>query len=53
MISKEIIEEYKKLYKSRFGVELSDKEASLRASNLLGLYRTIYNSSLIKNTKYD
>jgi len=42
MLPKEAIEEFKKLYKDRFGVELSDEEASRRANNLVNLYKAVY-----------
>jgi hypothetical protein len=41
MLSKEAIEEYKVLYKKRFGVDLSDAEASFRANNLVNFYRAV------------
>jgi len=42
MLPKEAIEEFKKLYKNRFGIELSDEEASRRANNLVNLYKAVY-----------
>lgn len=41
MLPKEAINEYKVLYKKRFGVDLSDAEASFRANNLVNLYRAV------------
>jgi hypothetical protein len=41
MLPKEAIEEYKELYKKRFGVVLSDAEASFRANNLVNLYKAV------------
>ena len=41
MLPKEAIDEYKVLYKKRFGVDLSDAEASFRANNLVSLYRAV------------
>ncbi len=41
MLPPEAIEEYKVLYKKRFGVDLSDAEASFRANHLVDLYRTV------------
>jgi len=35
------IAEFKQLYKKRYGIELSDAEASFRANHLLNLYRTV------------
>lgn len=42
MLPQEAIEEYKKLYKQRFGVDLSNEEASFRANNLVKLYKAVY-----------
>ena len=44
MLPKEAIEEYKRLYEKRFGVVLSDAEASFRANNLVNLYRATLRS---------
>ena len=41
MLPKESIEEYKVLYKKRFGVDLSDAEASFRANHLVDLYKAV------------
>ena len=52
MLPKEAIDEYKRLYEKRFGVILSDAEASFRANNLVNLYRATLGSesSEIKRT---
>jgi len=42
MLPKEAIEEFKKIYLKRFGIELSDAEASRRANNLVNLYKAVY-----------
>jgi hypothetical protein len=42
MLPKEAIEEFKKMYKKRFGVELTDAEASFRANNLVNLYKVVF-----------
>lgn len=42
MLSQEAIEEFKELFKKRYGRELSDEEASKRANNLFNLYKTVY-----------
>jgi len=42
MLSKKAIEKFKKLYKKRFGEELSDKVALDKATRLVNLYRTVY-----------
>lgn len=46
MIPKEAVEEFKKIYKKEFGVDLSNKEALRRATNLLNLYRAVYGSTI-------
>ena len=46
MIPKEAVEEFKKIYKKNFGVNLSDKEALRRATNLLNLYKAVYGSTI-------
>lgn len=48
MLPKEAIEEFKKLYKERFKVELSDEEAAFRANNLINLYEIVRGASLGK-----
>ncbi len=45
MLPKEAIEEFKKLYKERFRVELSDEEAVFRANNLVNLYEIVHDAS--------
>ncbi len=51
MLPKCAIEEFKKLYAKNYDIELSDKEATRRANNLVALYATVYgeNSGLIEN----
>lgn len=44
MLPSEAIEEYKKLYQRRFGVVLSDTEASFRANNLVNFYKATLGS---------
>lgn len=41
MLPPEAIQEYQQLYKMRYGVDLSDAEASFRANNLVRLYRAV------------
>ncbi len=41
MLPPEAIAEYKTLYFKRFGINLSDAEASFRANNLIGLYKAV------------
>jgi len=42
MLCPEAIQEFKELYEKRYGVKLSDEEASLRANNLFKLYKITY-----------
>jgi hypothetical protein len=42
MLSPEEIQRYKQFYERRFGVGLSDEEASFRANNLFLLYMAVY-----------
>ena len=42
MISKEALEEFKKIYKKEFGEDISDKDALDKATNLLNLYKAVY-----------
>lgn len=52
MLPKEATEEFKKLYLARFGIQLTDEEASRRANNLVSLYKFVYaepSSGPIKN----
>ena len=48
MLPQEAIDEFKKLYKARFKVDLSDEEASLRANNLVNLYEAVYGTCVGK-----
>ena len=50
MLPQEAIEEFKKLYKERFRVELSDEEAVFRANNLVNLYEIVHDASLGKKS---
>lgn len=49
-LSKEAVEEFKRLFKKRFKEELTDEEACRRATKLLNLFRAVYGSK-IKNQK--
>lgn len=42
MPSKEAIEEFKSIFKKKYGQDLSDQEALEQATNLLNLYRVVY-----------
>jgi hypothetical protein len=41
MLTREAVEEFKKLYKEHFDTELSDEEAHARARALINLYRAV------------
>ncbi|MDP2938531.1 MAG: hypothetical protein Q8O13_00385 [Candidatus Omnitrophota bacterium] len=49
MLSKEAIEEFKRIYKKEFKEELTDGEAYKRATKLLSLYGTVYGSKTKKH----
>lgn len=42
MLPKKAIEEFKKIYKKSYGVELSDEDATDRANRLVNLYKAVY-----------
>ena len=42
MLPKKAIEEFKKIYKKSYGVELSDEEAVDKANRLVNLYKAVY-----------
>ena len=42
MISKESLEEFKKIYRKRFGKDISDQDALESATKLLNLLRVVY-----------
>jgi len=42
MLPKKAIEEFKKIYKKSYGVELSDDEATDKANRLVNLYKAVY-----------
>ena len=41
MLPPEAIQEYREMYQKRFGVDLSDTEASFRANHLVDLYKAV------------
>lgn len=51
MLPEQAITEYKKLYEARYGVVLSDAEASLRANNLVNFYTATLGSKDLNTTK--
>ena len=46
MLPPEAIDQFKELYLKHYKVELSREEASLRANNLLNLYKAVYGDGL-------
>ncbi len=42
MISKESLEEFKKIYRKQFGKDISDQDALESATKLLNLLRVVY-----------
>ena len=42
MLTKQAVEEFKEIYLKRYGVNLSESEATEIAHNLLNLYRNLY-----------
>ena len=48
MLPNEAIKEYQKLYEKRYGVVLSDAEASFRANNLVNFYKATLGSEALK-----
>ena len=42
MLPQKAIEEFKKIYKKSYGVELSDEEATDKANRLVNLYKAVY-----------
>lgn len=41
-LSRETIEEFRQIYKEEFGEEISDREAHELGSNLISLYKTLW-----------
>lgn len=42
MVSSEALQQFKKLYKKRYGKTLEGKEALTKANNLFNFYRAVY-----------
>lgn len=51
MLPKKAIEEFKKIYKKSYGVELSDEEATDKANRLVNLYKAVYSDEAWKLPK--
>lgn len=48
-IPKEAIEEFKQIYKSKYGEKLADSEAYCLAIKLLNLYKAVYGSTTLND----
>jgi len=46
MLPPEAVKQFKDLYLKHYKVELTNEEASLRANNLLNLYKAVYGDGL-------
>ncbi len=44
MITKEALDEFKKIYREKFNSQLIEKDATDKALRLLNLYKTVYGS---------
>jgi hypothetical protein len=51
MFPEKATQEFKELYKKRFGKKLSDREASYRANNLFNLYKVTHTPGSIIEVK--
>lgn len=51
MLPKKAIEEFKKIYKKSYGVELSDEKATDKANRLVNLYKAVYSDEAWKLPK--
>lgn len=43
MLPKKAVEEFKRVYKKSYNIELTDEEASDKANRLVRLYQAVYN----------
>lgn len=48
MLTKEAVEEFKRIYKEHYGKEISNQEAYELGQNLLNVYRIVYRTSPVK-----
>jgi len=48
MLSKKAIKEFQKIMKGEYGVELSDKEATESANNLINLFKLLIKTEVRK-----
>ncbi|MFC1789490.1 hypothetical protein ACFLYY_00760 [Patescibacteria group bacterium] len=51
MLSKELIKDFQKLYKERFGEEISEGEAEIQANRLAELFKVVYSINKEQKTK--
>jgi hypothetical protein len=49
MLPEQAIAEFKMIYKKRFGVDLTDKQALEKATRLFCLYKAVYESPVINS----
>jgi len=47
-VTKQAVEEFKKLYLEHYGVTLTDADAFKKANSLLSLYKAVYSTSNMK-----
>ena len=47
MISKKSLREFVEIYKKKYGIELTEKEAEIKANALLRLYKAIFGDPLL------
>ncbi len=50
MLTKQAVGEFQEIYQRRYGVSLSETEASEMAANLLNLYRAVYTAPNMKRS---
>ncbi len=48
MLTKQAVEEFREIYRRRYGVSLPEAKASEIAANLLNLYRSVYGEANMK-----
>jgi hypothetical protein len=50
MLTRQAVEEFREIYRRRYGVSLSETDALEMASGLLNLYRSVYAEPNMKRT---
>ena len=51
MLPQKAIEEFRRIYKKSYGVELSNEEAADKANRLVNLYKAVYSDEVWKLPK--